>query len=219
MALERYKGIVIALEGVEGCGKSTQSRYVTQKLRDSGYEVVNTREPGGTLFGDKTRALLIEERDACEQARLMMFLASRAQLVHEVIIPALKRGAIVICDRFIDSSIALQGGVGGMGYDLVYQLCMAATRGIIPDATLYLEIPIEESRRRLQGRPAEDFDTGDETIEFLKKQHTAYMQWKVRAPYRFFVYDGLDDTDSLTKTLTTTIESVYTAKSNLTAKT
>ncbi len=212
-----FKGVLVALEGVDGSGKSTQARHITQYLKDKGLDIVAAREPGGTDLGDEIRSMLIDPRirnkmDA--RAELLLFLSSRAQLVSQVILPVLERGGIVITDRFIDSSIAIQGGLNQLGHDLVYQLCMVATQGIVPDATLFIDTPVEECARRIRSARNTDWqDTFD--VQYLTSLHNQYMVWKQRAPYRFFVYNGMTEESVLTRNLCSSIESIYNSKKTI----
>lgn len=128
----------VSLEGIDGSGKSTQAQLLAQRLRDSGREVVLTREPGGTPLGEAIRDLLLHAGDIAPWAEAALFAASRAQHVDEVIRPALERGAVVVCDRYVDSSVAYQGGARGLGIDEVLQLNVAAVGGLLPDVTLLL---------------------------------------------------------------------------------
>lgn len=212
-----FKGILVAMEGVDGSGKSTQTREVVQCLKAKGLDIVAAREPGGTDLGDEVRAMLIDPKlrnsmDA--RAELLLFLSSRAQLVAQVIMPVLERGGIVVTDRFIDSSIAIQGGLNKLGHDLVYQLCMVATQGLVPDATLFIDTPVEECFRRIRsGRDTDWQDNFD--VSYLTSLHNQYMLWKQRAPYRFFVYNGLTESSTLTGNLCASIESIYNSKKTI----
>jgi dTMP kinase len=141
----------ITFEGVDGSGKTTQARLLAEHLRESGREVVATREPGGTALGERIRELLLFGDDVAPWAEATLFAAARAQLVEEVIRPAQERGADVVCDRYIDSSLAYQGIARGLGVDRVLELSLVATGGVLPDRTFLLVLPVEEAARRRGG--------------------------------------------------------------------
>lgn len=143
----------ISFEGIEASGKSTLMAAIERALRAEGHDVLVTREPGGTPVGDALRRILL---DAPEQVtpvgELFMMNASRAQLVSEVIRPALERGAVVLCDRYMHSSLAYQGYGRGLPIEFVRAACDAATGGLMPDLTLLVDVSPETSRRRLASR-------------------------------------------------------------------
>lgn len=150
----------ITLEGGEGVGKSTQLKRLAAALRGRGLEVVETREPGGSPGAEAIRRLLLEgEGDRwTPEAEALLFAAARADHVARTIRPALERGAWVLCDRFLDSSIAYQGAAGGVGTDAIRALHSVGSRGFLPDRTLLLELPPEHVAARLSVRDAEGSD-------------------------------------------------------------
>jgi dTMP kinase len=143
----------VTFEGVDGSGKTTQTRLLAEQLRAEGREVVETREPGGTPLGERIRELLLESERVAPWAETTLFAAARAQLVADVIRPALARGADVVCDRYIDSSLAYQGLARGLGVDRVLELNLLVTGGLLPDQTFLIDIPVEEAVRRSGSRP------------------------------------------------------------------
>lgn len=143
----------VTFEGVDGSGKTTQTRLLAEQLRAEGREVVETREPGGTPLGERIRELLLESERIAPWAETTLFAAARAQLVADVIRPALARGADVVCDRYIDSSLAYQGLARGLGVDRVLELNLLVTGGLLPDQTFLIDIPVEEAARRTGVRP------------------------------------------------------------------
>jgi dTMP kinase len=143
----------VTFEGVDGSGKSTQTRLLAEHLRVEGREVVETREPGGTPLGERIRELLLQSERVAPWAETTLFAAARAQLVADVIRPALARGADVVCDRYIDSSLAYQGLARGLGVDRVLELNLLVTGGLLPDQTFLIDIPVEEAARRTGSRP------------------------------------------------------------------
>jgi len=154
MTLPRF----ITFEGGEGAGKTSLIQNLATQLRARGYEVLVTREPGGTALGEKLRALVLgkEEEPITARAELMLFLASRAQHVDEVINPALRLGKIVLCDRFTDSSLAYQGEGRGLNMDILEPVCIFATGGLVPDLTFYLDVDPKIGLMRSGRRAAHD---------------------------------------------------------------
>jgi dTMP kinase len=143
----------ISFEGVDGSGKTTQVALLADTLREEGRDVVATREPGGTPAGERIRELLLEGGEIAPWTEAALFAAARAQLVDEVIRPALARGADVICDRYIDSSLAYQGLARGLGVERVLELNLLATSGLLPDRTFFLAIPPEDTAGRRDAQP------------------------------------------------------------------
>ncbi len=152
----------ISFEGVDGSGKTTQVALLADSLRGEGREVVATREPGGTPAGERIRELLLEGDKIAPWTEAALFAAARAQLVDEVIRPALAQGADVICDRYIDSSLAYQGLGRGLGVERVLELNLLATSGLLPDRTFFLAIPPEETAGRRDEEPDRIEREGDE---------------------------------------------------------
>lgn len=148
------KGLFITFEGPDGAGKTTQIQSLANTLRLQGHDVVVTREPGGTAISNKIRALLLstEHEEMVDQAEVLLYAASRAQHVHEIIVPALQHNKIVLCDRYIDASIAYQAYGLGIDEAIIYKVNEFASSGIKPTRTYMLDITVEESRRRLQQR-------------------------------------------------------------------
>jgi dTMP kinase len=143
----------ITFEGVDGSGKTTQVALLADALREEGRDVVATREPGGTPAGERIRELLLEGGEIAPWTEAALFAAARAQLVDEVIRPALARGADVICDRYIDSSLAYQGIARGLGVERVLELNLLATSGLLPDRTFFLAIEPEDTAGRKDAEP------------------------------------------------------------------
>ena len=151
-------GLFITVEGIDGCGKSTQARLIAAALEAAGHTVLRLREPGGVTISEKIREILLdpanaEMGDVCE---LLLYEAARAQLVHQVIRPALAAGKTVICDRFYDSTTAYQAFADGLDRGMVSQANELAVDGCRPDLTLVFELPVEDALRRRSGREAED---------------------------------------------------------------
>jgi len=149
--------MLVVLEGGEGVGKTTQWRHLARALRDAGHEVVAVREPGGTAAGDRVRALLLDpEAPLTAETEALLFAASRAQLVREVIQPALARGALVLVDRFLLSTYAYQGAGRGLPLAALRSINAVATAGLAPTCTLLLTLPLTEAMARMTARGAAD---------------------------------------------------------------
>lgn len=146
-------GVFITLEGPDGAGKSTLAKIVADRLRTEGFEIAAVRDPGGTPLGDRIRSLLLDRSDLSISLRAEMFLymASRAQLVDDVIAPALAAGKVVICDRFLLSNVVYQGYAGGLEVAEIWRIGRTATRGLTPDLTLVIDVPREIARKRVSG--------------------------------------------------------------------
>ena len=152
----------ISFEGVDGSGKTTQVALLADSLREEGRDFVATREPGGTPAGERIRELLLEGGEIAPWTEAALFAAARAQLVDEVIRPALARGADVISDRYIDSSLAYQGIARGLGVERVLELNLLATSGLLPDRTFFLAISPEDTTGRKDAEPDRIEREGDE---------------------------------------------------------
>jgi dTMP kinase len=143
------RGFFIVLEGIDGSGKTTQCRLLAEWLRGQGVPLVATAEPGGTPLGQRVRSLLLDGSDAISPlAELFLFQASRAQLLEQLIRPALAAGQVVLCDRYTLSTIAYQGYAGGLPLDVVRQSCTLATAGLEPDLIVLLDLPVADSLPR-----------------------------------------------------------------------
>ncbi len=177
----------ITFEGVDGSGKTTQARLLAEHLREEGREVVATREPGGTELGERIRELVLHSREVAPWAEATLFAAARAQLVEDVIRPAQERGADVVCDRYIDSSLAYQGLARGLGVERVLEMNVLATAGLLPDRTFFLLLPPEEAATRL---PEERDRIEREGDEFRARVDGAYRELVQRFPDRIVAVDA-----------------------------
>lgn len=180
----------ITVEGIEGCGKSTLIAGLSDRLRAPGKEIIVTREPGGTATGDAVRRIFLEPGLAIAPlAEAMLINAARAQHVTELIEPALRRGATLLCDRFTDSTLAYQGY--GRGIDLAFlrRLCDAATGGLVPDLVILLDCPVDVSRERVANRPGgkDRMDLQDDA--FHTRVRDGFLDLARQAP-QYRVLDG-----------------------------
>jgi dTMP kinase len=186
----------VTFEGVDGSGKSTQVRLLADQLRAEGREVVATREPGGTALGERVRELLLQGTGAAPWAEVALFAAARAQLVDEVIRPALVDGVDVVCDRYIDSSLAYQGFARGLGIKRVLELNLLVTGGLLPDRTLVLRVPVDEATRRRGGEGDRIEREGDEFAQYVDR---GYEELVRAFPGRVIEADGTRGPDELAK--------------------
>jgi dTMP kinase len=177
----------VTFEGVDGSGKSTQARLLAERLRAEGRNVVDTREPGGTAIGERVRELLLHADRVAPWAEATLFSAARAQLVDEVIRPALARGADVVCDRYIDSSLAYQGLARGLGVERVLEVNLAVTASLLPDRTFLLLVPGEVAAQRRSRSPDRIEREGD---EFAAEVDRAYRELAKIFSQRVVVVDG-----------------------------
>ena len=194
------KGLFITFEGGEGAGKSTLACRLRDALKADGHEVVFTREPGGTAFGEELRKMLLHYKaDVASRAELFLFLSARIQHIEEVIKPAIKRGAIVLCDRFTDSTIAYQGEARGLGVDYVSSCSSLALGGFEPDLTFYVDIdPKQGLLRTLKRQSSEKFDRlENESLQFHEKVRRGFEKQAAAHPTRIITLDGTQNPDSL----------------------
>ncbi|NLV40669.1 MAG: dTMP kinase [Candidatus Hydrogenedentes bacterium] len=185
------RGLFITLEGVEGCGKTTQLHLLAGHLERRGCRVVTTREPGGTPLAEALRGLLLDPATGAISplSELMMYAAARAQHVHAVIRPALERGDVVLCDRFCDSTLAYQGGGRGLAPDQIRTLNSLATGGLAPDCTLLLDLPAEDGLARSGKRGVLDRIEG-ESADFHHRVRAAFLDIARAEPERITIIDA-----------------------------
>ena len=184
--------LFVTFEGPDGCGKTTQVAQLAECLRGEGYDAITTREPGGTAIGDQVREVLHSpgNRSMRPATELLLYCASRAQLVDEVIRPHLERGGIVLSDRYADSSLAYQGYGRGLDLDPLRAILAFATGGLRPDLTLLLDVGVEEGLRRRKGSGGEWNRLDQETIEFHRRARQGYLSLARAEPDRWVIVDA-----------------------------
>jgi dTMP kinase len=189
------RGIFITFEGIDGSGKDTQAKLLAKYLKNKGYSVITTREPGGTSIGEKIRKILLSPKigRVDQRAEVLLFAASRAQIVSDIIKPALEKGKIVISNRYVDSSYAYQGIARKMGLDWVIEINKWATQGLLPDITFFLDIPEELGLKRVdKSRNIRDKIEKDGEI-FQKKVREGYYKLAKLFPERYRIIDAKRD--------------------------
>ena len=185
----------ISFEGIDGTGKTTQVELLRAALESEGREVVAAREPGGTPLGEQIREVLLRGPEITPWAEAALFASARAELVERVIHPALEHGADVICDRYIDSSLAYQGVARGLGIERVLELNLQATRGLLPDRTILLVLDPEQALARINDPP----DRIEDEREFIARVDRAYRDLAEMFPRRILPADAGQDPEGLAR--------------------
>lgn len=206
-SLETGPGVFLSFEGMDGSGKGTQITLLQAFLEESGISTVVNREPGGTQIGQQIRAILLDAANShlLPTAELLLYFASRAQAVEEVILPALAEGKVVISDRFTDSTLVYQGVARDLGADIVWQLDRIACRGVQPSLTILLDIQAETSVQRTSARNAATqsnetrFD--EESLGFHARIREGYLRLAQEHPERIVVVDGEQAPEAVAATI------------------
>jgi len=210
-------GLFVTFEGIEGCGKTTQAELLRLNLEKKNHRVVFTREPGGTEVGERIRDVLLDNsiRDMEPLTELFLYLASRAQHVQKLIRPALEDGAIVVCDRFADASLAYQGAGREIGILRVESLNEAATLGLVPDYTVLLDVPVELGLKRISARAGEKQQQDrieQEQIDFHVRVREAYLVLARESSGRIEVFDGTRSKEELAEEILSSVKRIMTGK-------
>jgi dTMP kinase len=188
---DERRGHFITFEGGEGSGKTTQMRILAERLRTLGREVIETVEPGGTAIGNQIRRILLDRANIqlCAMPEMLLYFAARAQNLEELILPALDRRAIVLADRYTDSTLAYQGAGRGLGQEMVLEMHRVACRGIWPEITLYIDIEPELGLARRHA--TDEVNRIDvETLDFHRRVRETYLGLAQAFPDRIKVIDG-----------------------------
>ena len=211
------RGVFITFEGLDKSGKTTQARVLAEALARSGRAVLLTRQPGGSPLCAEIARLTRDGRHfgrMAPVAELMLYLADRAQHVHEAILPALELGKVVVCDRYTDSTAAYQGYGRGVSLDTLTALNEVATGGVTPDLTLLVDIPVAEARRRGLGK-AEGVSTDRMEMEqtiFYERVRAGYLRIAASDPERIVVLDGLEAAERVSERVRAVVEAVLKKK-------
>jgi dTMP kinase len=207
-------GQLISFEGSEGSGKSTQISRLAKHVQLLGREVVTTREPGGTEIGEQIRNILVHNSkgdEMCAETELLLFTAARAQLVREVIAPALGRGAVVLSDRFLDSTTVYQGIARKLASDPVNLINQFAVGNVMPDLTVIIDVPTELGLQRIRQRASGLPDRMErENIDFYNKVREGYLLLAKSMPSRFLVIDGSHSEDVVEKHIWAGLQKILT---------
>ena len=192
----------ITLEGPEGSGKTTAVEAAVKALEEKGYKIVRTREPGGTPIAEQIRNVILDKSNTAMDPRTeaLLYAASRRQHLVEKVWPALKEGKIVICDRYLDSSLAYQGGARGLGVDNILNINLFATENTFPDLTLLFDIKPEEGLKRIAANANREVNRLDlEKIEFHNKVRETFLLLAKRYPERFVIIDASKSREEVAK--------------------
>lgn len=204
--------LFLTFEGPDGSGKSTQIQLTAQFLADLGYSVLTTREPGGTAIGDQIRAVLhnVANTAMCAPAEVLLYSASRAQLVHEVILPHLKSGGAVVCDRYADSTFAYQGYGRGLEADMLHLITQFATQDLKPDLTIYLDLDPAQGLKRKQdanSAGAGEWNRMDRLeLDFHQRVRAGYLDMAQTEPDRWLVIDATASIEAVNQTIRRRLE-------------
>lgn len=192
------KGLFITFEGNDGSGKTTISTRIFEKMKELGYPVLYTREPGGIDIAEQIRKVILDPNNTAMDARTeaLLYAASRRQHLIEKVLPALAEGKIVLCDRFLDSSLAYQGIGRGIGVDEVYRINEFAIEGHMPDATIFLSVSIDEGLRRVSSRGNKD-RLDKEELSFHEKVAQGYEYVKQQYADRMVIIDADADVETV----------------------
>ncbi len=192
----------ITLEGPEGSGKTTAVEYAVKALEEKGYQIVRTREPGGTPIAEQIRNVILDKANTNMDPRTeaLLYAASRRQHLVEKVWPALKEGKIVICDRYLDSSLAYQGGARGLGIDNILNVNLFATENTFPDLTLLFDITPEEGLKRISANANREVNRLDlEKLDFHHKVRNTFLELAKRYPERFVIIDASKSREEVAK--------------------
>lgn len=191
-----HRGILITFEGCDGGGKTTQLRLLAERLKQTKRAFLALREPGGTDIGETVRSILLQKKHSslCAETELLLFEAARAQLVHEVIRPALNEGKIVLCDRFMDSTTAYQGTGRHLSLKAIDVMNAFATGDVCPNMTFLLDVPPEVNRQRVLQRTFSGLDRMEgEELSFYERVREGYLRLAEAHPERIVVVDACRD--------------------------
>ncbi|MCS7068824.1 MAG: dTMP kinase [Meiothermus sp.] len=198
------RGLFLTFEGPEGAGKTTQTRLLAAWLEAQGYPVVQTREPGGTRLGQAIRGLLLHQEAMCAEAEYLLYSADRAEHMQTLIRPALLKGQVVLCDRWLDSSLAYQGYGRGLDLGWLHQVAQGATQGVKPHKTFLFDLPPEVGLQRFEGRDRLE----REPLEFHRRVRQGYLELARAEPERFVVLDATQTPEALQARLRVHLQSL-----------
>lgn len=217
--MEENTGLFVTFEGIEGCGKTTQITRVADSLRQKDFDVIVTREPGGCQISDKIRTILLDSNHNAmvPETELLLYTASRAQHIAQVVRPALVQGKIVLCDRFCDATLAYQGYGRHLDLEIINQLNHYACQGTTPDVTLLLDLPVQDGLGRARSRNAQNVAVDEdrfeqESLEFHQRIRDAYLLFSQQQSERIKVIDATGDLDDVYHRITSTLFPILTTR-------
>jgi len=223
MSTTSRRGVFITFEGLDGSGKSTQMRLLSERLRSAGFDVFESVEPGGTPIGQQIRRILLHEdnTELAPTAELLLMFAARAQNVDQWILPALSQGKVVLSDRWTDSTIAYQGYGRGLGADVVLDVDRIACRGLVPNLTICIDIDplVGLARARTRAFETQDVETRmeQEELAFFRRVRDGYAQIASDEPRRFRIIDGDREPALIAEGVWTVVEPVLRAAGQVAA--
>lgn len=212
--------LFITFEGPDGSGKSTQINLIAEHLTCQGYKVLCTREPGGTAIGDQIRQVLhdINNTEMSARAEILLYSASRAQLVEQIILPHLAQGGVVLCDRYADSTYAYQGYGRQLDFETLRLITAFATQGLKPNLTIYLDVPVEEGLRRKSAANITgegEWNRMDQLeLAFHQRVRAGYLEMAHQAPERWLIVDASAPVDQINQLICRRLEQVLSVASN-----
>ena len=191
--------MLITFEGLDFSGKTTQIKLLVEKLKSYGNDVIVVREPGGTPISEKIREILLDKKnlEMTQVAEILLFSAARNQLVNQVMKPALEAGKVVICDRYYDSTTAYQGFGRGVNLDDVKRINKIATLGVVPDITFFVDIPIDEIKRRIEIAKSSTDRMESSGDSFYERARKGFFEIAESEPERFHIMDGLKNVETI----------------------
>ena len=204
--MKSARPLLISFEGIDGSGKSTQCKMLYHELIDRGFVVHLYREPGGTRISEKIRNILLdrENMEMSPVTEMLLYFASRNQLISEKVVPALKKGEIVLLDRFVDSTIAYQGYGRNLSLESIQKVADVAIGTVTPDLTILVDTPLETAEDRMEDRDLDRLEA--ENVEFKLRTKNGYLKLAEADSHRFLVLDGRDSIDTLKRTVLTRID-------------
>ena len=206
---DMHQGKFITIEGIDGCGKTTVTALLVKQLINEGYAVVHTREPGGIDIAEQIRSVILDPSNTTMDARTeaLLYAASRRQHLVEKVIPSLYAGKLVICERFLDSSLAYQGVARGIGMEAIWKINEFAIESHMPDITLLLDVDVQTAMRRMADRQGKD-RLDQESMDFHHKVHDAFERIASMYPQRIKKIDATQSIDRVVKTMRDKLDEV-----------
>jgi len=206
--MKTNKPLLISFEGIDGSGKSTQCKMLYHELLDRGYGVHLYREPGGTSISEKIRDILLDRENVAMSpiTEMLLYFSSRNQLITEKVLPALKRGEIVLLDRFVDSTIAYQGYGRDLSLESIGKVAEVAIGELTPDLTILVDTPLDTAENRMDKRELDRLEA--ENAEFKQRTRNGYLQLVQDDPQRFLLLDGREPIEELKHTVIERIDQI-----------